>query len=284
MEPMEVVRLKDSADYNEAWLQNEIANNASLMRLGKNLRVRDKERIQQHGRLDLLLEDSDADTPTRYEVEIQLGETDPSHIIRTIEYWDVESKRYPQYDHVAVLVAEEVTGRYLNVLQLFNRQIPIIVLKVEAFRIGGDVRLHFTKVLDRLQYGFEEEGIAEPADRSYWEKRSNKSMMKLTDELFEIVHSVDPVVTMNYVKHYVGLMREKVAKNYCYFDPKKSFVLMRCKVDDDAKRIEELEGEGLDVEYKPNYSELWLRFTSSPSEKQIDRIRDVIKLAKTDRI
>jgi hypothetical protein len=34
--------------------------------------------------LDLLL--ADQDLTTRYEVEIQLGATDASHIIRTIEY------------------------------------------------------------------------------------------------------------------------------------------------------------------------------------------------------
>jgi len=47
----------------------------------------------------------------RYEIEIQLGATDPSHIIRTIEYWDTEKERYPQYDHCAVIVAEEITGK-----------------------------------------------------------------------------------------------------------------------------------------------------------------------------
>ena len=30
---------------------------------------------------------------------------DESHIIRTIEYWDIERRRYPQYEHVAVIVA-----------------------------------------------------------------------------------------------------------------------------------------------------------------------------------
>jgi len=52
-----------------------------------DLIVKDKERIQPGaGRLDLLLQDPD--TNLRYEVEIQLGKTDESHIIRTIEYWD----------------------------------------------------------------------------------------------------------------------------------------------------------------------------------------------------
>jgi len=44
-----------------------------------------------------------------YEIEIQLGSTDESHIIRTIEYWDIERKRYPQYDHTAVIIAEDIT-------------------------------------------------------------------------------------------------------------------------------------------------------------------------------
>jgi hypothetical protein len=49
--------------------------------------------MQPHaGRLDLLLEDEDQER--RYEVEIQLGPTDEAHIIRTIEYWDIEWKRY----------------------------------------------------------------------------------------------------------------------------------------------------------------------------------------------
>ena len=44
--------------------------------------------------MDLLLQD--ADDNDRYEVEIELGTTDESRIIRTIEYWDIERKRYPQ--------------------------------------------------------------------------------------------------------------------------------------------------------------------------------------------
>jgi len=88
--------------------------------------LRDKERIQSSaGRLDLLLQDPD--TLKRYEVEIQLGATDESHIIRTIEYWDIERKRYPQYEHAAVIVAEEITSRFLNVIQLFNGAIPLIM-------------------------------------------------------------------------------------------------------------------------------------------------------------
>ena len=103
------VSLKSHPNYNEKWLQDQIAEDPTILGLG-NLSLRAKEKVQASGgRLDLLLEDLDADTPKRYECELQLGATDESHIIRTIEYWDLERKRYPQYDHTAVLVAEDVT-------------------------------------------------------------------------------------------------------------------------------------------------------------------------------
>ena len=77
--------------------------------------------------LAVCLSSRDADGNHRYEVEVQLGATDESHIIRTIDYWDIERKRYPQYDHTAVIVAEDITSRFLNVISLFNGMIPNVV-------------------------------------------------------------------------------------------------------------------------------------------------------------
>lgn len=119
--PSSRVSLKASPEFNEKWLQQKIQDGVELLGLGELL-VKDVERRQPRGgRLDLLL--SDPETTTRYEVEIQLGPTDESHIIRTLEYWDNERRRFPQYDHVAVIVAEEITGRFLNVINLFNQTI-----------------------------------------------------------------------------------------------------------------------------------------------------------------
>jgi len=61
------------------------------------------------------------------------------HIVRAIEYWDIERKRYPQYDHCAVLVAEEITGRFLNVISLFNGFIPVIALRMQAIAVGDSI-------------------------------------------------------------------------------------------------------------------------------------------------
>src|SRR5437763_17133603 len=114
--------LKTHPEYNEKWIQDRIAEDPEILGLGE-LVFRDKERIQSRaGRLDLLLQDPD--TKRRYEVELQLGATDEAHIIRTIEYWDIERKRYPQYDHCAVIVAEDITSRFLNVISLFKQHDP----------------------------------------------------------------------------------------------------------------------------------------------------------------
>ena len=120
----EKISLKNHPEFNEAWLHNRIKEDPSLLGLGE-VEVRDVERTQSGaGRLDLLL--WHAESEKRYEVEIQLGATDESHIIRCLEYWDIERKRYPQYDHCAVLVAEDITSRFLNVVGLFNGFIPLV--------------------------------------------------------------------------------------------------------------------------------------------------------------
>lgn len=102
-EKLTKLSIRSHPELSERWVQERIADDPSILGLGDVI-LKDKERIQPSaGRLDLLLQEADGDQ--RFEVEIQLGRTDESHIIRTIEYWDVERKRYPQYDHVAVIVA-----------------------------------------------------------------------------------------------------------------------------------------------------------------------------------
>src|SRR5947199_149616 len=112
----------------------------------------DRERKQTRaGRLDLLLQD--AETKRRYDVELQLGQTDEAHIIRTIEYWDFERKRYPQYDHCAVLIAEDITSRFLNVISLFNGSIPLVAIQMQALKVAAQLTLVFTTVVDQLTRG-----------------------------------------------------------------------------------------------------------------------------------
>src|ERR1700730_2883505 len=150
----EIVRLLDHPNYRETWVRDRIAEDPSILGIG-DVVVEGMERIQPRaGRLDMLLQDQDE--AHRYEVEIQLGATDESHIIRTIEYWDLERKHYPQYEHTAVIVAEEVTSRFLNVISLFNGTIPLVAIQLQAIRIQDNLSLVFTKILDEMTLGFDD--------------------------------------------------------------------------------------------------------------------------------
>src|SRR5689334_9764108 len=88
------VRLK-SIGLDEKWLKEKILEDPSLLGLG-DLQVIQREKIQPSGgRLDFLM--YEPDERIRYEIEIMLGTLDESHIIRTIEYWDIERQRFPSF-------------------------------------------------------------------------------------------------------------------------------------------------------------------------------------------
>jgi hypothetical protein len=182
----ENISLLNHPELNEKWIQNLIAEDPSILGLG-DLILKDKERQQPRaGRLDLLLQDPDSNR--RFEVEIQLGRTDESHIIRTIEYWDIERKRYPQYEHTAVIVAEDITSRFLNVISLFNGFIPLVAIQMQAIRVSDNVSVVCSTVLDQVTLGLvDEEEVQEVTDRAYWEKkRGTVQRVKMGDSFLRL--------------------------------------------------------------------------------------------------
>jgi hypothetical protein len=222
--------LRQSAEFNEAWLHDRIKEDPSILGFG-DVEVLKHEHIQPSGgRLDFLLADTENDV--RYEVEIMLGPTDPSHIIRCIEYWDVERLRYPAYDHVAVLVAEEITSRFLNVMSLLSGSIPLIAIQLNALRVGEHIVLNFVKVLDQtvLRVDQEREPEGEDADRTTWEKKVGQPMMQLCDRLTAIANDVAaPKLELKYKKSRVSLGGAGEFFTPVVFYPKKNFVVIRVR-------------------------------------------------------
>ena len=154
---------------DEFWLRDRIYDDPTILGLG-NLQAISKEKSQpQGGRLDLLLKNPDDDS--MYEIEIQLGPTNESHIIRTIEYWDSEKRRWPKRSHTAVLVAETITNRFFNVVSLLSQAVPIIGIQATIVQIGDSLALHFTKMIDSYEEPEENEAPQQYDDR-HWIERS----------------------------------------------------------------------------------------------------------------
>lgn len=277
--------LKRHPELNEKWVQSLIAEEPALLGLGE-VDVKDAERSQPHGgRLDLLLYDPLANT--RYEVELQLGPTDESHIIRTIEYWDTERRRWPQYEHVAVIVAEEITARFFNVISLFNGFIPIIAIQMSAIELGEAVTLVFTTVLGRITLGVEEdEEKDEAADRSYWLSRASAETLAITDSLLAIAQDVDPGVALKYNKHYIGLAHGGIANNYLAIRPRRrKHVVAEFRIDRSDEMDQQLQDVGFELlAYQTRYGQYRLQIGKEDLEVRADLLRELVKTAHaTDR-
>jgi hypothetical protein len=241
----ERIMLKNHPDYNEEWLKNVIIEDPSILGLG-DLIVKDVERIQpKAGRLDLLLHDPENEI--RYEVEIMLGRLDESHIIRAIEYWDIERRRFPNYEHIAVIIAEDITSRFLNVISLFNNTIPIIAIQLNALKLGDQLVLNFTKVLDVVTPGEDEEVVVEKVDRSYWEEKASSESLKIVDECLSIIQKLDPNYSLSYNKHYIGLQKGGHPNNFVVFKPKKKFVRAEVRLSDMESYKNVLEENDIEV-------------------------------------
>jgi predicted transport protein len=283
--PHERVSLKNHPEFNERWVQDLIAKYPSILGLG-DVVLRDRERIHPRaGRLDLLLQDPE--TKRRYEVELQLGPTDESHIIRTIEYWDIERKRYPQYDHCAVLIAEDITSRFLNVVSLFNGTIPLIAIQMQAVRIGDNVTLIFTTVLDELSRGYideDEDAEAAPTDRAYWEKRGSKETVGLSDQLLIVLKELDPSLEFKYNKFYVGLSKDGRPYNFVTFRPKKVQLDFELKLQQSEELDAKIEQAGIEtLEYNKRWGLYRLRLTKDDIKSKGAILKDLARAAYEQR-
>jgi hypothetical protein len=207
--------------FNEAWLQKQIADDPTLLGLG-DLQVIKRERIQASGgRIDFLMADFESDI--RYEVEIMLGAVDESHIIRTIEYWDVERQRYPTLQHCAVIVAEEITSRFFNVIRLLNRAVPLVAIQLSAFQINNDVVLQFIRVLDTNEFnpiGDGEEPESAETTRADWETRTKPESLSVVDACRSLVPTTHGEAKLGYNKTHIALTTGGYV--FCWFFPRKT--------------------------------------------------------------
>ncbi len=236
------VRLRE-AGKDEKWLQELITNNPTILGFGDVVVVQRERSQPTGGRIDLIL--SDPEENIRYETEIMLGTVDESHIIRTIEYWDVERRRYPAYEHRAVIVAEEITNRFFNVIGLLNKAIPIVALQLNAHLSGDKLHLSFIRVLDVMEEG--EEEIGEQVNRATWEDWASELSIKLMDDLISLVPKDAGSPRVTYNRSHVALGTS--GTNFGWFHPRRSgHVHFHLKVGEEVREsvIQKLQEKGIE--------------------------------------
>jgi hypothetical protein len=206
-----------TAGYDESWLQRTILANPEILGLGDLKPAGREVRQSPGGKLDFLFFDPDAER--MYEVEVMLGATDESHIIRTLEYWDVESRRWPNREHRAVIVAEEITNRFFNVIWLLNRSIPIAI-KLDTLLVDGKATINFSKILDIYEVPGGRDPIQSGAStRQEWEAYANAESLGEFDESLKLLSANGAAPRVTYSDSYIAIGGKK--KNFAWFYPNK---------------------------------------------------------------
>ena len=258
--------------YSEQWLGARIYEDPAILGLG-DLSVVGKEVLQSSGgRLDLLLKDEE---DGMYEVELQLDPTDESHIIRTIEYWDLERKRWPQRSHTAVLVAERITSRFYNVVRLLSNAVPIIGIQANIVEVGGQKALDFVTIIDAYEEPEEEETVTETFDRQHWV--DNYPWVLEMAEYFRgllVPFYGETAVVVRYTRYQIALSVGGL--NKAWFNKRKSdraLLEVKCTESDFQEIESEMEKRGMEF----RVSQKWKSVSSNVNLQQLKDKQEVWK-------
>jgi predicted transport protein len=181
-----------------------------------------------------------------------------------------------------VIVAEEITSRFLNVIHLFNGHIPLIAIQVRAYELDGKVALVFTKVLDEMLLGLDEEdvGLQAITDRSYWETRGTKDTVALVDKMLQWVHEFEPQFNLKYNKFYIGLEKSGKPDNFVIFKPRKTSVNVEIRLEQTDEMDNCIDESGVDVlDYDKHYNRYRLKIIKSDLTKHKEFLLDLFRKA-----
>ena len=201
-----------NAGKDEYWLQKIIYENPAKLGLGDLVLVSKEKKQSSGGRLDILLKDPEDNS--MYEVEVMLGETDPSHIIRAIEYWDNEKRRFPQRQHFCILIAETFDRRYFNVIQILSLNVPMIAIQVDLLKINGEFILNFSKILD-IYVEPEDDIETVPVTEVTWSDKAQWTL-ETARKLIEIISEQAKNISLNFTQSYISIVID--GRNSYYFD------------------------------------------------------------------
>ncbi|GHV33726.1 hypothetical protein AGMMS4952_25880 [Spirochaetia bacterium] len=132
-----LVSLKETGN-DENWVHQWIVDKPERLGIGSfDIIAQELHQYKNKGgRLDLLGYNKLINT--YYEIEIMLGECDSDHGFRTLDYWARERAKNPNSIHYAVLVAEDLQGRYKTIIETLPQFLPFIAIEIQTLQLITD--------------------------------------------------------------------------------------------------------------------------------------------------
>jgi hypothetical protein len=207
---------------NETWLRDWIEAEPARLGLGplEIKAVEVQHSTKSGGRLDILAYRSDLDT--YYEIELMLGEVNADHGFRCLDYWARERLKKPNARHVAVLVAEDLQGRYQTVIETLPNFLPFIAVELRVLQIKGQEIATIVPLIvaqpDDMILGAADQPAGEGStgskngvrDREWWEANASQGCIATVDALVKLCETKVGPSSVDYsASSYISLKKGK---------------------------------------------------------------------------
>ena len=204
----EVLNLKKHPNYSETWLEETICCEPSILRLG-DIKIMERQRRQKDGiaRVDLIAQSEDK--TEIFVIEMMLGPLDSSHIVRSVEYWLREQKRFarkPEVEVKAVLIAEQICdSRFKDVVRFLCDRMPLTVKEVAAIQVGDMLTLHCTTILDSSDEQSEDITVQPPqTSLESWE-HEHPATLQGAKWFLQHLQFLDPAAVLNFARSTISI-------------------------------------------------------------------------------
>ena len=128
-----------------------------------------------------------------------------------------------------------------------NGNIPLIAIQLNAFVIDDIITLCFTRVLDEANVNYEDDDKLIIVDRSYWEKKTTKEILELTNEIEKLLKQINSDIFLNMTQSFLGIRIRNIVNNFITFYPKQDFIRVSIKLNDPEKWKDKLEKNNIDT-------------------------------------
>ena len=198
----------------------------------------------------------------------------------SLGYWDLEHRgdRESRFEHKAVIVAEDFSQRFFNVITLLNKVVPMIAVKLSAFRVNTQLCLNFVRVLDITEENSSEQN--EPTTRKDWEDCSSEDSMQILDNLVSLMPSSAGKVRVKYNQSHVAVGSAR-GTNFCWINPRRGSRL-RLSVWVGEERdvfMKKLAAKGVEVRADQEEG-IRIFLTLDSFEKNKNLIKEILKAAE----
>ena len=211
------------AGRDEDWLHSWIVDKPDRLGLGPLEIISQELRHYKNkgGRLDLL--GYARSLNVYYEIEVMLGECDSDHGFRTLDYWARERVKAPNSIHYAVLVAENLQGRYKTIIETLPQFLPFIAIEIRTRQLttsgGEQVATTFAEIISQpdelTEVGGSEAlstGRGTPRDEDWWRENSGDDYVNAVQEMAKVCEEQIGPSRIDYTANsYVSLKKGKRA-------------------------------------------------------------------------